>query len=260
MTNNKKPCHDFVHEVRFWKGQRFSNETSTRLPQSVIPTLHVVCLPAAFANTRMGLFRKDKLISFPEIAVTLASLIRLWNLLPELAATRLAVITDNKGHDLTSATAHDRPDPAFVPSFVDKWPHFIGFQHICRFGWQKRLFKFRIGFVFFLARRLASDDSHQKCVGYRAYWSVHGRQTRSVLFALPCIHVSVREHHVFRNLCTSIVDCHSHCDHFSRCFGSHNFDICKPSVLLSCSNYTTNHFNFTTTRKSKDGVIPHLHR
>ena len=90
------------------------------MSQGVIPTFDMIRLPAAFANTFMGCFRKDKLIGFPEIAVTLAPLVGLWNLLPKLATSCLATITDDKGHDLASATAHDRPQPAFVPSFVDK--------------------------------------------------------------------------------------------------------------------------------------------
>lgn len=187
----------------------------------------MVCLPTSFANTLVCLFRKDELISFPEIAVTWTSLIRLWNLFPKFAAGCLAAITDNKGYDWASPAAHDRPNPAFVPSFVDKWPHFICFQHVFRFSWQKRVFKFRIGFVFFLARMPVSDDSHQKCVVRRACLSVHGRQTRSVLSALQCIHVSVRGHSVFRSPCTGIADCHWHCDHFSLDFGCRNFDICK---------------------------------
>jgi hypothetical protein len=174
----------------------------------------VIGLTASFANTFVRLHRKDKRICFPEITITLATLVCLWNLLPKHAASRLTAISNDKRHNLASSAAQDRPNPAFVPFFVDKRPHFIGFQHIFRFGWQKRVFKFRIGFVFFLARRPASDDSHQRCVGHRACWSVRDRQTKSVLSVLRYIHVSVPAHHVFRSLCTCIVDCHSHCVHF----------------------------------------------
>ena len=247
MTNDKKSCNDFVHGIRFWKRQSFPNEPRTRLSQSVIPTLHVVGLPAAFTYARMSLFRKNELISFPEIAVALANPIGRWNLFPKFTAGCLTAITDDKCHDLASPTTHDRPDPAFVPSFINKWPHFIGFQHIFGFGRQKCVFKFRVGFVFFLARRPVSDDSHQRCVARRAYWSAHGRQTRFVLSALRCIRVSVQAHRVSRSLCTHIADCHSHYDHFWRCFGYHNSGICTQSVLLSCTYYISNHFNLTTS-------------
>src|SRR6266498_4910739 len=60
-----------------------------------------------------------------------------------------------------------------------------------------------------------------------AYWSVPGRLTRSVLSVLQCIHVSVRERHVFRSLCTSIADCHWHCDRFLRCVGCRSFGMCR---------------------------------
>jgi hypothetical protein len=197
------------------------------LPQGVIPTLHVICLPAAFANTLVCLLWKDELIGLPEIAVALASPIGLRNLFPKFTTGCFAAIPDDKGHDLACPTTHDRPNPAFVPPFVDKGPHFIGFQYIFGFGRQKRVFKFRIDFVFFLAKMPESDDSRQRCVGYHAYWSVHDRQTRFVLFALRYIHVLDRGHHVFRSLCTRIVDCHWHYDRFLRYFCHRNFDICK---------------------------------
>jgi hypothetical protein len=187
----------------------------------------MIRLSASFANALVCFLRKDKLIRFPEITITLATFVFLWNLLPQFAAGCLASITDNKSHNLTGSAAHHCPNPAFVPSFVDKRPHFIGFQDIFGFSWQKRVFKFRIGFVFFLARMPELDDSRQKCVVHRAYWSVLGRLTRSVLSALRCIHVSVQEHRVSRSLCTSIADCHWHYGHFSRCFGYYNFCICR---------------------------------
>ena len=80
----------------------------------------MIGLSAPFANALMGLLRKNELISFPEITVTLASFIRFWNLFPKFAAGRLTSITNYKGYELASPTAHDRPKPAFVPSFVDK--------------------------------------------------------------------------------------------------------------------------------------------
>lgn len=198
----------------------------------------------------MRLFGKDELIGFPETAVALAGSVGLWNSVPQFAASCLAPIPDDKGHDLTSAAAHDRPQPAFVPFFIDKGPQFIGFQDIFGLGRQERIFKFRIGLVFFLARSSTSDGSHRKYVGSRAYWSVQSRRRGSAPFGPRCSHVSVRARRVCRNPYTSIVDYHSHCDHFLRGSGSRNFDICKQSVSLSCSNYTTYHFNFTTTRNS----------
>ena len=250
MANDKKPGNDFVHGIRFWKRQSFPNEPRTRLSQSAIPTLHVVGLPTTFANTLMCLYWKDELIRFPEIAVALASPIGLWNLLPKFAAGRLTTITDDKGYDLTCSTTHHRPNPTFVPPFVNKWPHFVGFQHIFGFGGQKRLFKLWIAFVFFLAKPPVSDDSRQKCVVHRAYWSVPGRQTESVPSALRCSHALAQGLHACHSPCIRIVDCHSHYDHFWWCFGFRIFDICIQSVLRSCPYYTSYHFNLTTTKNS----------
>ena len=162
----------------------------------------------------MCLYRKDELIGFPKIAITSATFIRLRNLLPKFTAGCLIPISDDKCYDLPSSTAHDRPNPALVPFFVDKRPHFIGFQHIFGFGRQERVFKCWIGFVFFLTKRPTSDDLRQRCVARRACWSVHGRRTKSVLSVLRCIRVSVPAHRVSRSLCIRIADCRSHCVHF----------------------------------------------
>jgi len=75
-----------VHGVGLGKGQGFSNEASTRLPQGVIPTLHMISLSTSLANTLVGFFRKNELIGFPEITVTLAGLIGWWDLFPKFAA------------------------------------------------------------------------------------------------------------------------------------------------------------------------------
>ncbi len=93
MPNDKKPGYDFMHRVRLGKGQCFANEARTGLPQGVIPTFHMIDLPTSFANTFVCLIRKDELIGFPEIAVTVAGLVCWWNLLPQ---------------------------PALVPSFINK--------------------------------------------------------------------------------------------------------------------------------------------
>jgi len=162
----------------------------------------------------MGLRRKNELIGFPEITATSTTFVGWWNLFPKLATGRFTSISDDKGYDLASAATHDRPNPAFVPSFVDKGPHFIGFQHIFGFGRQERVFKFWVGFVLFLAKTPVSGDLRQRCALHRACLIVHGKQTKSVLFAPQCSHVSVPAHHVCHSLCTGIADCHSHCVHF----------------------------------------------
>ncbi len=120
MTNDKKPSNDFVHRVRLGKGQCFANEARTGLPQGVIPTFHMTDLSAFFANTLVCLIRKDELIGFPEIAVTVAGLVFWWNLLPQPTTGGLASIPDDQRHNLARATAHDCPQPAFVPSFINK--------------------------------------------------------------------------------------------------------------------------------------------
>ena len=80
----------------------------------------MIGLSASFADAFMCLDRKDELICFPEIAITSATFVGWRNLFPKLATGRLTPISDDKGYDLASATTHDRPNPAFVPFFVDK--------------------------------------------------------------------------------------------------------------------------------------------
>jgi hypothetical protein len=80
----------------------------------------MIGLSTAFANARMRLFGKNESIRFPEITITATSSIRSWNAFPEFAASGLTAITDDKSHNLARAPAHDRPQPAFVPSLEDK--------------------------------------------------------------------------------------------------------------------------------------------
>ena len=227
MSNDEKSGYDFVHAFWFWKGQCFSHEACTGLSECVIPTFHMICLPASLPDTLMRFFWKDKLICFPEITVTLATFIGDWDLLPKFATGCFTAIPDDKSYDLTRSAAHDRPNPAFVPSFIHKWPHFIGFQYVFRLSRQKCVFKFRIGFVFFLARKPVSVDWHQKYVGYHACWNAHCMQPISALFAPPGIHALVQEHHVCHNPYTSIVGCHWHCARFLRCSGFRKLDKCR---------------------------------
>ena len=227
MPNDEKPGYDFVHGFWFRKGQCFSHEASTGLSECVVPSFHMIGLPASFTNTLMCFLWKDELISFPEVTVAVANFVGVGDLLPKLATGCFTAIPDDKGHDLTRSAAHGCPNPAFVPSFMDKWPHFIGFQNVFRLSRQKCVFKFRIGFVFFLARKPVSVGWHQRCVGYHACWSVHYMLLLSALFVPLCIHALVPEHRVCHSPCTNIVDCHWHCARFSRCSGFRKLDKCR---------------------------------
>jgi hypothetical protein len=119
------------------------------LAQLVIPAFHVIGLPTAFSHTFVGFWRENQLISYRKIAVTLAALVIDRDLFPKFAASSFTAITDDIGDDLASPAAHYRPKPAFVPSFENKGPHFIGFQNIFLFSEEKGFFQFRIALVFF---------------------------------------------------------------------------------------------------------------
>ena len=170
-------------------------------------------LSTSLTNTFMCLGRKNELISCPEITVTLATSVSRWDLLPQFATARFTSISKHKRHDLASTTAHDCPQPTFVPSFLDKRPHLINFQDIFGLGRQECLFKFWTAPVFFLARQPVSDGSRRKCAGCRAYWNAPRRLTGFALLGLRCSRVSAPAHRDVRSPCTKTVDCHWHCDH-----------------------------------------------
>ena len=156
MTNDKKPGNDFVHGIGFWERQCFPHEASAGLPECVVPSFHMISLPASFTNTLVSISRKNELISFPKVTVASASFVSWCDLLPKLATGCFTAIPKNEGHDLTRSAAHNCPDPAFVPLLIDKWPHFISFQNVFGIGRQKCVFKFRIGFIFFLSKKPVS--------------------------------------------------------------------------------------------------------
>jgi hypothetical protein len=118
--DDEKPSDNLMHGIRLRKGKCFSDKSSTRLPQSTIPTFHMISLSTSFTNTFMCLDRENELVGFPKIAVTSATLISWRDLFPKLATGRLTSISDYKGYDLASTSAHDRPNPTFVPFFLDK--------------------------------------------------------------------------------------------------------------------------------------------
>ena len=80
----------------------------------------MIGLPASFTNTLMCFLWKDELISFPEVTVAVANFVGVGDLLPKLATGCFTAIPDDKGHDLTRSAAHGCPNPAFVPSFMEK--------------------------------------------------------------------------------------------------------------------------------------------
>ena len=55
--------------------------------RKVLYNVHMTGLPAALAHAFMGLFRKDELIGFPEIAITVASLVGFWRQVASLPET-----------------------------------------------------------------------------------------------------------------------------------------------------------------------------
>ena len=126
-----------MHSVWLWIRQGLSNKACIGLPQAVVPTFHVVCLPTFFANAFVRIFWKNILVGVPKITQTLARSIWFWDLLPKLSACSFASITNNTGYDLTCTTTHHSPYPAFVGSLTDKWPHFVRFQHIIWLNWKQ---------------------------------------------------------------------------------------------------------------------------
>lgn len=94
-----------VHLVAFGKGERFANKAPHALPQSIVPSLHMVGLAAVFANGFMLLVGQHFLIRFPKVTVECGWTITQGNRLPQQAAGLLATVANHEGHDLTGAAA-----------------------------------------------------------------------------------------------------------------------------------------------------------
>ena len=58
-----------VHLVALGKGERLADEASHALPQSVVPSLHMVGLAALFANGCMLFIGQHFVIRLPKVAV-----------------------------------------------------------------------------------------------------------------------------------------------------------------------------------------------
>jgi hypothetical protein len=109
----------------------------------------MIGLPFAFANTLMGIWWEDQLVGFPQITITLATLITLRDALPESAAGLLTSITDGIGDNLACPTTQHGPNPAFSPLLQHKGPHFIDFENVFSLYGKERLFNFWVLLVFF---------------------------------------------------------------------------------------------------------------
>ena len=104
------------------KGQGLAYEAGQPLTQGVVPTLHVSCLTAFFADTAMGCFGKDLAVRFPEVAEGQTLLVRLGNLVPQTAARLLAAVTNHKGYNL-SCPVNRVPDDVKA-SFLGHYPDY----------------------------------------------------------------------------------------------------------------------------------------
>ena len=109
----------------------------------------MISLPFTFSDALVCIGWENELISVPQITETLATFIIGRNLLPEKLTSLVAAITDGISNNLAGATAHRCPNPAFLPVFQHKRPHFVDFENILRLCWKKCRFKFWILLVFF---------------------------------------------------------------------------------------------------------------
>lgn len=139
VTDDKEPCHDFVHAVRLRKRPCSSDESCARLSQGAGPTFHVIGLPATFADTFVCLGRRGQLASLPEVAAPPATFVRRRNVLPQVATGRVAPISNHNDRDLARSTAPS-PSTTNVCSIFPGQMTTIGFQNIFELGREVRLF------------------------------------------------------------------------------------------------------------------------
>ena len=138
-----------MHGIRLGKRHCLAYKSSIRLSQSVIPTFHVIGLPFTFSDALVCIGWKDELISLPQITETLATFILSRDPLPEKLTSLVTTITNGISNNLAGTTAHRCPNPAFLPVFQHKRPHFVQFENILRLDGKKGLFKFWMLRVFF---------------------------------------------------------------------------------------------------------------
>ncbi len=109
-----------VHLVTFGKRKRLADKAAHALPQSVIPSLHMVGLAALLANSFMLLIRQYFLIRLPKVAVEGSAAVAGRNRLPQQATGFLAAVANHKGHHLTRAATQSDPHPPLVFAPVNK--------------------------------------------------------------------------------------------------------------------------------------------
>lgn len=99
MVGDEPACHQGMMEICFGKRQRFARISGKLLAQGVVPSFHMSRFAALLAHRSMGLGGKNRLICFPEIAVTVTVTVGLRNALPEAATRLFTMVANDKGRD-----------------------------------------------------------------------------------------------------------------------------------------------------------------
>lgn len=116
---NKEFDDGFVHRVDFGKGQGATHQASQSLAQRVVEALDVIGLALPLTSA-MLLWRHNRLIGFPKVAVAQTLFVAVRNALPQEPARLDAARTQRIGHNLPRAPAQSQPQPPFVFALFDK--------------------------------------------------------------------------------------------------------------------------------------------
>src|SRR5262249_55499497 len=117
-------------EVGLGEREGFPHVACIALAQAIIPPLHMIGLPTAFAHTSMGLDRKDFAIALPEVTKAPTPFVGGRNPAPQ-APTRLgAMLAQSKGHNLPGAATQHGPQLALLGLLPHKTPDLIDLQLI----------------------------------------------------------------------------------------------------------------------------------
>ena len=100
VANEETVKADQVHVVRFGKGERFANQTSKALSESVVEALNMSRKAGAFADGLVLSVRQHSLVGFPDVAVEDALPVAFGDGLPKLLTRTLTSPAHNTGDHL----------------------------------------------------------------------------------------------------------------------------------------------------------------
>ena len=123
----------------FGEGVGSANQAADPCSQRAKPTFHVIGFSFLFATAAMGVGRKSRRISLPEVAAGSAILVVLGQRRLQVTGTLQAAVAQRVGDDLAGPSAKGHPQPERLGLVAHEAPEFIQFKHIAFLAGQQRV-------------------------------------------------------------------------------------------------------------------------